>query len=217
MASSTMHLPSRRIKDITGKRVGKLTVTRFLEQRGNAGVAYWLCRCDCGNTVELPSGEINRKPRFSRPRSCGCSQVESVRETHTKHGMTGSPEYAAWGDMLARCRRPDHAEFPRYGGRGIKVCPEWEKSFASFLSHIGRRPSSDHSLDRINTDGDYEPGNVRWATRKEQQRNRRCTVFVEFKGKKVAVSELAERFGISRYALYGRLRRGLSVEEALRL
>jgi hypothetical protein len=88
-----------------------------------------------------------------------------------KHGMAGTVEYQAWKSMKGRCYRPNYPNYRRYGGRGIKVCDEWSNSFTAFIKHIGMRPSINHSVDRINPDGDYEPGNVRWADAHMQSRN----------------------------------------------
>jgi hypothetical protein len=98
---------------------------------------------------------------------------ESVAKRNRIHGGRYRPEYAVWQAMKDRCLNPNHAAYHNYGGRGIKICPEWQHSFAAFLRDVGPRPSPDLSIDRIDNDGNYEPGNVRWATRSEQTRNQR--------------------------------------------
>lgn len=121
-----------------------------------------------------------------------------------------TPEYRLWR-MIRERTRSDH---PNYGGRGISLHPSWER-YDAFLADVGRRPSPDHSLDRIDNDRGYEPGNVRWATREEQQRNTRRTRFVEHDGRKASVSEFARKAGMPANTVHERLDRGWSVGDAL--
>ena len=131
-------------------------------------------------------------------------------------GKFRTPEYIAWQNAIHRCEDSSRVEYPRYGGRGIKVCDEWRRDFAAFLAHLGSRPTKDHSLDRIDYDGHYEPGNVRWATWTEQQRNRcdnrRITAF----GKTLCLQEWALETGLKRETIARRLNVGESPEKALR-
>lgn len=115
-----------------------------------------------------------------------------------------TPERAAWYGAQQRCNNPKCPKYASYGGRGIRFCEEWSRSFETFLGHVGLRPSTDHSLDRIDVDGHYEPGNVRWATRSEQQRNRRCGQ-VTWQGRTQSVSAWAEERGIKAHTLWCRL------------
>lgn len=138
------------------------------------------------------------------------------RPTHGDAAGRKTPEYMAWDSMKARCRNPKHAAYARYGGRGIAIYKEWITSFPSFLAIVGRRPSSLHSLDRYpNKDGNYEPGNVRWATHREQQRNQASNVLLEFRGEIMCKSAWAERFGMRRTLLQKRLDAGWTIEKAL--
>jgi hypothetical protein len=127
--------------------------------------------------------------------------------------MEGTPTYRTWANMLTRCRNPKDKQYHRYGGRGIKVCERWE-SFSSFLADMGMRPDG-KSLDRIDNEGNYEPGNCRWATVKQQSRNRTNTPRILFNGKMISTAELAELHGLPRRRILARIKRGLSVEEAI--
>lgn len=125
-----------------------------------------------------------------------------------------TPEHWAWTQMRARCRNPKCPSYKNYGGRGISVCPRWD-SFAHFLVGIGPRPSDKHSLDRIDNDGDYEPGNVRWATRWEQQRNMRTNVLLTARGETLVLFEWARRLDVEPSTIQARLKRGWPVEDAV--
>ena len=126
-----------------------------------------------------------------------------------------TPEYKLWAGMIQRCYNPKRNVYRYYGGRGVQVCERWRRSFAAFLEDMGLRPSSFHSLDRINGDGDYEPANVRWATAIEQHRNRRKPRMVTAFGETRCVAEWSELLGVNRYTIYKRLDKGWSGESAL--
>lgn len=158
---------------------------------------------------------------------CGCARaIENKRRT--KHGLAGTPEYHAWTAMKSRCNDPNSQAYDRYGGRGIKVCQRWQESFEAFVADVGKRPSADHSLDRYpNNDGNYEPGNVRWATRSQQQSNTRMTPARREANAKIAreaavrrngvcVSAAARAAGLPVNRVFSRLRYGWTLEEALR-
>jgi hypothetical protein len=161
-------------KDETGRRFGRLVALVEVpkDKRGNsARVAEWYCRCDCGAIARVQGANLRRDGRGTS--SCGCQKPNRT------HNMSRNPLYATWRQMCQRCSNPDTASWRNYGGRGITVSEEWLGSggFERFYAHVGPRPEG-LSLDRINNDGNYEPGNVRWATPSEQSRNRRLKVFV---------------------------------------
>lgn len=147
--------------DLAGKRFGRLVVTGRSKRKRQNGEVRWWCECDCGvlQPVEV-SGYSLRKGRTT---SCGCA-----RETH---GLSSHPLYATWKAMIRRCYDPGHERYLHYGGRGIRVCERWRDSLQDFIDDVGKRPES-CTLDRINNNGNYEPGNVRWATVSEQNKNR---------------------------------------------
>lgn len=145
--------------DLSDRRFGRLLVIGYVGNR------KWLCQCDCGKISTVRGDCLQTKST----QSCGCLQ----KERSTKHGRYGSPEYRVWKGMLSRCYNRKTPQYRNYGGRGISVFRSWRNSFQAFYDYIGPRPSLLYSIDRINTDGNYEPGNVRWATKREQSLNQR--------------------------------------------
>jgi hypothetical protein len=127
-------------------------------------------------------------------------------------GGISSIEHKTWSSIKFRCLNPKSENFPRYGGRGITICDKWINNFAAFLSDVGRRPSDKHSIERINNNGNYEPGNVRWATKKEQGQNRRDNVVMTFNGETHCIKEWSRITGISERALGYRYKRGLTLQ-----
>lgn len=202
MSQPILFPKSNRFKNLIGKRYWRLVV---VECAGSVrGHAYWKCQCDCGKEKCVSTGNL------PRTKSCGCYQHEFCKT----HGQHGRPEYRIWAAMLSRCFNKRNRGWKNYGGRGITVCPAW-KSFSEFFSAMGARPTRKHTLDRIDNDGNYEPGNVRWATRKIQARNTRRQRLLTFCGETYCVSEWAERLGINVQTILARLRAGHPIEKAL--
>lgn len=200
--------------DLTGITFGRLTVVAFHDIHGKHPNARWLCRCECG-AERIVFGSNLRK---GTTRSCGCFLRDiSTTHGHTKHvgGKSMSPEYRSWHHMVSRCTNPKNKDFSHYGGRGVTVCDAWRSSFAVFFAHIGARPSLRHSIDRIDNEKGYEPGNVQWATQRQQCRNQRKTRFVEWRGERLPLIEACERAGLSRGTVRDRLAKGWTVEASL--
>lgn len=212
-----MSIKTRRTRVIVnpGDRYGRFTVIEEAERILLSGKPHRqvLCRCDCGCTKVVHIGQL----RDGRVKSCGC-----LHDTlPIKHGQAvsgeRSPSYSSWNAMRSRCLNQGSPDYERYGGRGILVCERWD-DFAAFLEDMGERPSMQHSVDRIDPNGHYEPGNCRWATSKQQGRNRRNNRLLTHGGETLCLSEWSERIGISLSALRSRLDVcHYTVEEALTL
>jgi len=159
--------------DITNIRFGRLVALRPVGKASSRNI-LWLCQCDCGNQSIVSTGDLRRKnrPTKSCDRSDECRAGRNYKHGESYFGPNPSPEYRAWRAMHSRCENPNVRNYKDYGGRGITVDPKWN-NFVTFLADVGRRPHPELSLDRINNDKGYFPGNTRWATRSQQRRNRR--------------------------------------------
>lgn len=168
--------------------------------------------CCCGAQFEALAYNVSN----GHTKSCGCLKpalCRRARQTH-QEARPQSVEYRVWAGMKARCSNPKSNNFSRYGGRGIRVCQQWLDSYDQFLKDVGRRPTPAHSLDRLDNDGHYEPGNVRWATPAEQARNRRSNHVIEFNGRRQCLQAWADELAISQTTLIERLEKW-PVERAL--
>jgi hypothetical protein len=201
-----------RVKDITGQRFGRLTVTAHAGKSSAKRGHLWACRCDCGTAVTVHGSSL----RGGNTRSCGCLQRDKARAAGDRtrtHGMTRTTTHNIWSGMLQRCRDPNRKDYPRYGGAGVTVCDRW-LSFETFLADMGERPAG-RTLDRVDGSKGYEPGNCRWATPTEQNRNTSANRVIEAHGERMPLSAWAERTGINSRTLLARLRRGWSEERAV--
>lgn len=199
--------------DLTTQKFGRLTVLKRSGSRGPR--RQWLCACDCG--VECLA--ITRSLRNGEKRSCGClsSEVHSAaaRRTMTTHGASKTRLFGRWQTMISRCHNPSVASYQNYGGRGISVCQSWRESFERFRSDVGDPENSSLTLERINNDGNYEPSNVRWATRKEQGANTRQNRMIEVDGVSRHLQGWSDHTGIARETIAYRLDAGWGIREIL--
>lgn len=189
------------------KRVEPLKFNRWTFVKEGSRQIMWVCRCDCGTVKEV--NKKNVKAGLSK--SCGCLNLENL----TKHGLSKTAEYSTWKAMIGRVDDLKSNRAKDYAGRGIKVCQRWRDSFEAFYEDMGPKPSDDHSLDRKDNDGDYCPENCRWATRSEQQRNKRTTNQYTLNGKTQSAVAWAEEYGVPEGVLWYRLSRGWDLETAL--
>jgi hypothetical protein len=197
---------SPRWLDLSGQRFGRLIAIDWTSGVSD-GCRVYRCRCDCGQETRVRSVHLTSR----RIKSCGCLFRDTPN--HTTHGRSKTAEYRCWAHILSRCLNPNVKEYARYGGRGITVCDQWLTDFPAFLADMGPRPSSAHSIDRIDNDGNYEPGNCRWAMRTVQSRNRSTNTQVMFRGRLLTIAEAAEASGLSPLLISLRKRRGWPEDE----
>lgn len=206
----------KRGKDIAGERFGKLVVLSYAG-RDKYRAATWNCVCDCGNHATVPG----RSLRIGKTKSCGCRRFEwgrVLRNLPIKHGQTlngrVSKIYRTWSNIIQRCNNPKATGYEHYGGRGITVCERW-LNFEDFEADVGNPPGPSYEIDRIDNNGNYSPENCHWATKAQQSRNRRNSVFIEFEGKKMILNDWAVETGINKHTLFKRFKLGWGAERAL--
>ena len=188
--------------DLSGKSFGRWFVSDY------AGKSYWNCVCECG-TVRKVNG---KNLTLGTSSSCGCY----VAEINTKHGMSRTRVYSIWEGMKQRCTSPSSSYWHRYGSRGIKVCERWQ-SFENFYADLGEPPSKQHSLGRIDNDGDYEPSNVRWETLEQQNNNKVLNHKVTIDGVTKTLTQWAEENGLKPSTVMSRVSYGWSDYDAVTL
>lgn len=203
-------------EDLAGRVFTRLTVLSLSSERSSSRGAKFVCKCSCGETVTVSRSSLLQ----GNTKSCGClkreDSSERLTQMKTTHGMTGSNEYHIWSSMIQRCTNPENGAYDQYGGRGISVCSRWRNSFESFYADMGPRPSVEHTLDRRDCDGNYEPGNCRWVTWDIQQNNRRNNVRVDHEGSNDTLSNIAKRSEVNYKTLWVRVRKkGMTVDEAI--
>ena len=197
-------------KDLTGKRFNHLLVISEAGRTANGNVK-WLCKCDCGNDTIVASGNLKN----SNTTSCGCnSSKHRLSKMSITHGQTiggNTTEYIIWLRMKERCLKPKCPEYKYYGARGIKICDEW-MDFSTFLRDMGFRPNG-LTLERNENNGNYEKSNCRWASRKDQSRNKRNNHWLEYNGELHILQDWADILSVSCGAIDYHLRKGKSFSE----
>lgn len=196
-----------------GSVFGKLTVIGIAEpsvRSDGSSQGMSLCRCECGVSRAIASSAL----RSNKYKSCGCLKEAVTHGFNASHRSTGTPTYNTWKSMWARIRNPSETNRLYYTSRGIGVCDRW-KSFLNFLEDMGERPSTTHSIDRINNQGNYEPGNCRWATRQEQMDNTRRNRYVSLDGVTKTIAQWSRESGVHQAVIRSRLNRGIDARVAI--
>lgn len=194
---------------IVGNRYGRWKVVSS-HGRDEKGNLTWNCVCECGNT-----GVVRGSNLLNSSSSCGCLKREVTIMRNFRHGGSKSPEYRSWLGIISRCTCKTNTDWPYYGGRDIRICDRW-KAFKNFLADMGTMPKPGSTIERLDNNGNYEPGNCVWASRKVQGRNKRNVPLFEYQGEKKSIAEWAELFKIHPETLRKRVRRGWPMEQALK-
>ena len=189
--------------DFTGRKFNMLSVISKIPTTPGRRHARYECVCDCGKRLEVSGRDLK-----GGQKSCGCAKL-------TRGGDSESPEYRAWNAMIGRCYNTGDPGFKNYGGRGISVCDEWRASYEMFLGHVGRRPGSEYSIGRIDNDGNYEQGNVRWETIEQQNNNSRHNVNLTLGGETMTAAQWERRMGLSKGLIVQRIKTGMTIERAI--
>lgn len=200
----------QKLIDMIGLRFGSLVVISRSSHRSGKHVT-WECACDCGNKSVVSGTKL----RSGHTKSCGCAKVAEIVKRSLTHGKCMTPEYRVWTGIKSRCFGKKTRSYKDYGGRGVTMCKKWRDSFEAFYDDMGPRPSPDHSIERLDNDGNYEPGNCVWATRCIQCRNKRNNVVVRFQGSEVLLMELCENLGLRHSLIRRRLYSGWNLDRAL--
>lgn len=202
-------MPNSLFKDETGNVYGRLTVLRVGVY--NRLGYKWICLCECGKETEVQGTFL----RNGNTRSCGCLAVETAAAREWKHGKSHTKVHRTWQQMWNRCTNANSNSYRNYGERGIKVCDRW-REFTNFYEDMGDPPSEDHSIERIDNEGDYTPDNCCWATDKEQCSNRRNNIRVEYDGRTQTLKQWAEELNLNYLAMYRKyIKQKKSIEEAI--
>lgn len=194
--------------DLTGQRFGRLVVVERSENNSK-GRSRWVCQCDCGGQIIA----LGYSLRSGNTKSCKCLHNEG---NNTKHKLCYTRIYNIWSGMKRRCTNTNDARYKDYGGRGITICKEWRDDFEEFYDWaMANGYGEELTIDRINNDGNYEPSNCRWVTRKEQNANQRSNRWITYNGETKTITEWARTLNINHSALTRRLQRGWSIEKTL--
>lgn len=197
--------------DLTGKRFKRLLVIKMVERTNK--VTYWECLCECGNITILPMGAL----RSGHTSSCGCLRSDANKgkiPSNKRHGISKTPIYYAWANMLKRCTNPKSDQYYNYGARGIKPCEKW-MTCEGFLEDMQESYSDGLTLDRLDNDKGYFKENCKWSTLTEQANNKRNNTIVEIDGKNEKLTDLLKRYNVTRAQYYGRVYNGWSPVDAL--
>lgn len=194
-----------KIMDLTEKKFGRLKPLKIIG-RTKQRSPIWLCECECGVIKKVPCKDLTS----GNTQSCGCLKLEMLQERSFIHGQASrgavSKEWYSWWAAQQRCNNPKNDYYHRYGWRGIKFCDRWLNNFGDFYADMGKKPSNNHTLGRIDNDGDYEPNNCRWEAQLEQQNNKSSNVLIEYNGLTLTISQWSVKLGIDYDKVYHLLR-----------
>lgn len=190
-------------KVVIGNKYGKLTPIEVIGKNKN-GLLLYNCLCDCGN-IKVAGSRYLTEGKIT---SCGCARKKSK-------GKSNSITYKSWISAKQRCLNPNNHNYKNYGRRGIKMCEKWINSFVAFLEDMGERPSSNHTLDRIDNNGNYEKSNCRWATKREQSNNTRTNRLIKINDKEITVSEFSRKYGINISNVFYELKKGMNPKDII--
>lgn len=232
--TTTVNFPKGKV-DLTGRSFNRWTVISFayaVQRRSKGYHYYWNCRCKCGTQKEVEESSLIYSDKGRGTKSCGCHRIEVSGQLRRTHGRTRTVEYSIYRNILNRCYDTKNAKYHRYGGRGIRMCLYYREDFSNFLADVGIRPSTSHSIDRIDNDGNYSCGhcaeclqndwtaNLRWTTKDIQARNSTTATMITWNEKTQCIKDWAHELGISYTTLQQRFHPGYgtkawSVEKAL--
>lgn len=194
---------------IIGKTFNRLKVLK--ETNNPERHKRFECVCNCGNIIFTSLHKL----KSGHTKSCGCLKTEKFKDRVTKHGFSSTRLYHIWYDMVGRCENSNYKNYHRYGGRGISVCNEWKKFIVFRQWALSNGYSEKLTIDRLDNDGDYKPSNCRWATRKQQSKNRSNNNLITHNGITETITDAAKRYGLTTQSIKYRISKGWSIKEAL--
>ena len=183
-------------QDLTGQQFGELTVIELMP-REDKSYTRWKCQCSCGAETVVAAGNLRKPKGIKSCKDCASAKRKAPYSLQ-------EPEYAVWNSMKQRCNNPNSKSYPRYGGKGTKVCQRWLDSYTAFVQDMGRRPSDNHTIDRIDSAGNYEPGNCRWLPAEQQSANRGNVIQITYQGKTQILKHWAEELGLNYWTVHSR-------------
>lgn len=200
-------------ENLVGMRFGRLKVISF-SRTGKRRKSRWLCRCECGNEIEVEGYSL----KSGNTKSCGCLRNEKTRKRRLKHGKSKTSIYRIWASMIGRCERKTDQKYPDYGARGICVCKRWHdfELFYADVSQLANFGNAGYSLDRIDNEGNYELGNIRWATAKQQGRNKRNNHRIEINGEQMTIAQAVEQYQVNEVTILSRIKAGYTNLDLIR-
>lgn len=203
--------PIKKPVNISGQKFGMLYAIK-LDSRDRHNRERWLFKCDCGKEKVIEKSSV----KTGHTKSCGCWQIENNKVIGITHNKSKTREFKIWLGIKKRCLNKKHSTYKNYGGRGIKICDRWKDSFENFLADIGSAPSELYSIDRIDNNGNYEPSNCKWVTRKEQNNNTRRNRIFSYEGNNYTLSNLCDKLELKYKLIYDRVTKlKWKIEEAI--